>query len=295
SRAVSLDADFGPELTFGYPAATLFPGDDDTQEVPFPAGFPFFGTTYGSVWVNTDGNITFGEPEFSSSARDKARHALGPPRVSAFLHDWNAHNAFNPAGSGTIHAEVKSGPDRLVATWNGVADFDGGISSTFQVTLYATGSVEVTFANLDPASTSGVVGIAEGRGHGPFQAVDLDAPSRTLDAGAVMEAFSTYTEVSDQETAREFYRTHPAKFDFLAVTTDLPVDGFLHSSWIGNQTHGISTPLNGNNGQPIFPNTVYDFTAANGSAGELEQIVFMNNVNWVTPDLDWLVNPPVRP
>src|SRR5262249_29902894 len=157
-----------------------------------------------SVWVNTDGNVTFGEPDFASSDRDKARHALGPPRVSAFLHDWNAFNSFNPAGSGTIHAVVKTNPDRFVATWSGVADFEGGVSSTFQVTLFATGSVAVSIAALDPASIAGVVGIAEGRGHGPFQAVDLDSQAAALDAGAVMEAFAEFTHVSDQQIALEF-------------------------------------------------------------------------------------------
>ena len=60
-----IDSDFGPELRFGYPGA-VFPGDDDSQEVPFTAGFPFFGTNYYSAWVNCDGNITFGGPDHSS-------------------------------------------------------------------------------------------------------------------------------------------------------------------------------------------------------------------------------------
>src|SRR5262245_11033611 len=107
----ALDPAFGPALTFGYPAATEFPGDDDTQQVAFPAGFPFFGTTYTSVWVNTDGNITFGQPEFAGDDRDKVKHVLGPPRVSAFLMDVNPNNPFNPAGSGTIHAVAKTNPD----------------------------------------------------------------------------------------------------------------------------------------------------------------------------------------
>src|SRR5262245_45056752 len=85
-----LDPDFGSALTFGYPTATLFPGDDDTQEVSFPAGFPFFGVTYTSVWVNTDGNVTFGASEFASDDRDKSKHVLGPPRISAYLLDVNA-------------------------------------------------------------------------------------------------------------------------------------------------------------------------------------------------------------
>ena len=52
SRAPAvLDPDFGPELTFGFPGVP-FPGDDDSQEIAFPAGFPFLGGTWPSVWVN---------------------------------------------------------------------------------------------------------------------------------------------------------------------------------------------------------------------------------------------------
>src|SRR5262245_31698116 len=69
--SAALDPVYGPELTFGFPGATLYPGDDDTQQVAFAAGFPFFGTTYTSVWVNVDGNVTFGAPEFASDDRDK--------------------------------------------------------------------------------------------------------------------------------------------------------------------------------------------------------------------------------
>ena len=95
SSTAALDPAFGPALTFGHPAVTLFPGDDDTQSVAFAAGFPFFGTTYTSVWVNTDGNVTFGVPEFASDDRDKSKQLLGPPRISAYLLDVNATSARN--------------------------------------------------------------------------------------------------------------------------------------------------------------------------------------------------------
>lgn len=289
-----IDPEFGAALTFGFPGASLYPGDDDTQAVAFAAGFPFFGTTYTSVWVNTDGNITFGEPDFASSNRDKVRHVLGAPRISAYLHDWNAFNALNPSGSGTIHAAVKASPDRLVATWNGVADFEGGVSSTFQLTLFSTGAAEVSVIALDPASIHGVMGIAEGGGHGPFQIVDLNSHAQTLEAGAILEAFGLYTQVNDQEAAREFYKTHPDHFDFLVMFTNFPVNEFFHSEPVSNQTHGISTPLDSANGQPVFEDTVYDFSAGYGSAGELERFVFMNNVGMVSPNSEWLANPPVE-
>ena len=294
-RSGAIDPDFGPALTFGHPGATDFPGDDDSQAVAFPAGFPFFGTTYASVWVNADGNVTFGQPDFTSSDRDKVRHVLGAPRISAFLHDWNTFNALNPTGSGTIHAIVKSNPARLLATWNGVADFEGGVSSTFQLTLFATGAAEIAFASLDPASVHGVMGIAEGGGQGPYQVVDLDGPAQTLGAGAIFEAFSQYTTVNDQETAREFYKTHPDHFDFLVVSTDFPVNEFMHSRAVSSQVHGIGTHLDQGTGQPVFESSVYDFSAGWGSAGELEQVVFMNNVKIFPNNPAWLVNPPVEP
>jgi hypothetical protein len=288
------DPVYGPELTFGLPGVP-YPGDDDSQEIAFPAGFPWFGTTWPSVWVNTDGNLTFGAPDFASSNRDKARHVLGPPRVSAFLNDWSPLNAFNPAGGGSVHAAVKTGPDRLVVTWNGVLDYAFGGTSTFQVILYASGAVELVLARIDPLATYGVTGIAEGAGRGVPRQLDFASMSQpeTLAAGSLLEAFAAFTWVNDQEVAREFYRTHPDKFDFLVTFTNFPVDAFMHSNNVSNQTHGIGTPLS--SGQPIYPDTVYDFTAEYGSAGELEQFVFMNNITANWSDAERMENPPVVP
>ena len=294
SSAGALDPDLGPSLTFGYPDATTYPGDDDTQAVAFPAGFPFFGTTYTSVWVNADGNITFGEPDFESSDRDKIRHVLGAPRVSGFLHDWNTFNALNPAGSGTVHAAVKANPDRLVATWSEVADFEGGVSSTFQITLFSNGAVEILVAELDEASIHGVLGIAEGGGLGPYQVVDLSSPAQSLGGGAILEAFARYTLVNDAEAAREFYKTHPDKFDYLVMFTEFPVNEFFRGTPVSNQTHGIGTPLNSATGEPVL-GTVFDFSAGYGSAGELESFVFMNDVALLAPREEWFVDPPVEP
>lgn len=295
----ALETDFGPALTFGFPEAVEFPGDDDTQEVAFPASLPFLGKSYATVWVNTDGNVTLGAPDFASNDRDKARHVLGPPRISAFLHDWNPSNAFNPGGSGSIHAVVESNPDRLVVTWNGVADFVGGISSTFQLVLHATGVVEITLWSLDPASIHGVVGIAEGDGGEPFQVIDFAslASGMTLEAGAIMESFSELTRFSHQEVAREFFRTHPDRFDFLTIMTDFPIEGFVgpfFSDRVSNQTHGIGSKLSPATGQPFYP-TVYDFSSLYGSAGELEQILFMNNVDLFPSNPERVVNPPIEP
>jgi hypothetical protein len=294
-----LDTSFGPELTFGYPAATLYPGDDDTQEVAFAAGFPFFGTTYSSVWVNVDGNVTFGAPEFASDNRDKAKHVLGPPRISAFLHDWNPKNSFTPTGHGSIHAVVKSNPARLVITWNGVSDWDNGgnprdSTNTFQLVLFGTGAASVTIANVQ-FPDYGVIGIAQGGGQGPFQVVDYSTlPSpQTIQGGAIMEAFTTLTTMSDVQASREFFRSHGDKYDFIVMLTDFPVAGPPHVAGVRNDTHGIGVPLDSRNGQPRR-DTVFDDTALWGSGGELEAAIFMSDVGLLPTNPDSIVNPPIE-
>src|SRR5262249_2864176 len=158
-----------------------------------------------------------------------------------------------------------------------------------------SGAVEVTYGAMDPAAAFGVTGIAQGNGQGPLNLVNLSAsPPQTLDAGAILEAFAHFNEVSDQQVAREFYKTHPDKFDYLSIQTDFTTDGLFHSVLVSNQTHGIGSRLDPSSGQPFFPTTV-DFSSAYGSAGELETIVFMNNVDIFPSSMDAAVNPAISP
>src|SRR5262249_1309765 len=44
-------------------------GDDDTRSFGLPFAFPFFGSTYRQIWVNSNGNLTFrsGDTDASGS------------------------------------------------------------------------------------------------------------------------------------------------------------------------------------------------------------------------------------
>src|SRR5687767_13056392 len=67
-------------------AVTL--GDDDStpaQTLAFP--FQFYGRRFTSLFINSDGNLTFEEADNASTARSLNRVASGAPRIAAFFAD----------------------------------------------------------------------------------------------------------------------------------------------------------------------------------------------------------------
>jgi hypothetical protein len=61
--------------------------DDDTEQVAVPFAFNFYGRRQTAAFVNSDGNITFGEGDTATNERNVARLLSGPPRVAPFLAD----------------------------------------------------------------------------------------------------------------------------------------------------------------------------------------------------------------
>jgi hypothetical protein len=62
-------------------------GDDDAIRIPLQFSFPFFGRNYTSVFINSDGNLTFGQADTDTSARDVVRAVVGPPRILPLFAD----------------------------------------------------------------------------------------------------------------------------------------------------------------------------------------------------------------
>jgi hypothetical protein len=158
--------------------------DDDTVEVGLGFDFVFFGATYRSVFVNSDGNLTLGAGDRESSGRDAARLIDGPPRIAPLMGD------FDPSAGGSV--SVAAARDRVVVTWSGVPQTGGVDSNTFQATLWAGGAIRFSYAVLEtiPFQTM-TVGIAPGQALGPFQAVDFSTSlPASLEAGAIFEQFS---------------------------------------------------------------------------------------------------------
>jgi hypothetical protein len=106
-------------------------GDDFTTG-PHAIGFtfPFFGMPQTSVFMNSNGNLTFGSG--SSSFTNTGFPTGSPPRIAPFWEDL-----FLPPGDMRINTST---PGVFVATWNGVGNFSVAGMHTFQAILLGAGN-----------------------------------------------------------------------------------------------------------------------------------------------------------
>lgn len=175
-RVAEADIPFDTALGTG-----LTLGDDDSSEVNFPAGFPFFGTTYRSLWVNSDGNVSFDEAQ-PLVPRTAAAHLGGPPRISPLFVD------LDPGRGGRVTASIRD--DRVAVTWFQVPGPGDGGSNTVQAVLHSDGTIDFLYGRVETATA--IVGLGPGRQglRAPYE-LDLsaDAPA-SFPEGAILEDFT---------------------------------------------------------------------------------------------------------
>ncbi|MEO8659190.1 MAG: hypothetical protein ABI693_12015, partial [Bryobacteraceae bacterium] len=257
------------DATQGAPVAGL--GDDDARLTALPFSFPFFGNTYTSVYINSDGNLSFGESDTDSSARSAGRLVAGPPRIAPLFADLDPSRT-----NGGVR--VLATPDRVVISWVGVPEYsDAGIGSphTFQVRLVADGHIEFAWSTIQPID-SAVVGISPGHLLGSSQFVDLSAPPAGEYSAAVVESFQTSTSIDLVRVAQRFYETHEDAYDYLVVYNALGVaaapGAVAFESTVRNERTGYGDV-------PVDIGTLY------GSPRRLQSVINMGNVDQYSADI----------
>lgn len=178
------------DIVFNF-AITL--GDDDSQEIPLPFTFAFCGGEFNSVWVGSNGFLTFGQPDFDFS-QSVPELIGGPVRIAALWDD------LNPTGGGTVIAEDLGGSFRI--SYVGIPEYPADGSNTFSVTLDADGSYSVDYG--DCSSLSSIVGHSPGLGLAldPGE-IDISAAAQPI-VGAERDA--VYEEfIGDFDLANGFY------------------------------------------------------------------------------------------
>ncbi len=159
--------------------------DDEFAEVGLPFTFPFCGVDHNSVFVGSNGYVTFGkgDTDFEGTV---AEFRDVPPRIAPLWVD------LNPLQGGTVTVEVVAGD--FVVTWAGVPQDATGDSNTFALTLRADGSFRFDYVSLD--ATGGLVGLSPGLGAitGDAGEIDLDLALQPIvgaSGDAVYELFDT--------------------------------------------------------------------------------------------------------
>jgi predicted outer membrane repeat protein len=139
----------------GTAIAALAQADDASESVPIGFAFPFYGSAETSVFVSSNGLLSF---DVANAGVDNSSLADDPQEavIAAFWDDLvvpgaaQANVYFQTLGSGASQ--------RLVIQWNDVSFFDDDAESgglTFQAVLGIDGSIRLNYQSLTTGRNSG--------------------------------------------------------------------------------------------------------------------------------------------
>lgn len=137
-----------------YNGTIVAAGDDTSTPFALPFTFPYQGTNYTSVFVNSNGNFTFGvgDTDFTETVPEFLN---GAPRIAPRWDDLDA-------GDGLIIAEEDSHDDEVTFHFVSVPEFFTTSANYFSVELDEDGEIEWEF--FATSRTDGLSGITEGGG-----------------------------------------------------------------------------------------------------------------------------------
>lgn len=128
----------------GFGETTLARGDDGYTPLSigavFGGGLNFYGTTWTSLFVNTNGSVSFGNGLLAYSP---GTVAYGPtPVIAPFWADIDTRSgALQGQESGDIHVDLDAANRILTVTWDRVNSYDrnGSAQNSFQLQIFGRG------------------------------------------------------------------------------------------------------------------------------------------------------------
>jgi hypothetical protein len=192
---IPLDTTFGV-VPFNYGTAPDYRNDDGSSgSISIPFNFNFFGANYDSLFINNNGNISFGAPysTFTATSFPTTNFQM----IAPFWADVDTRDST----SGLVYYKIT--PTHMIVKWEQVGYYamHSNLLSTFQLiitdgtdTILPPGS-NVAFCYGDMQWTTGdassgvggfggspsTTGVNQGNGADYFQVTQNDAPGNTFD------------------------------------------------------------------------------------------------------------------
>ncbi|WPB82146.1 hypothetical protein KYC5002_23905 [Archangium violaceum] len=196
--------------------------------------FPFGGSSWKGLFVNLDGNISFGAPDFAAfsplslwpeggmrSAAELLLARANEGQAKWIVPLWAEH--------GTNLTSVRPKVDSLEVTWR-ITRPEGYSfhfrplgESLFQAELFADGTIEFRYQNVP--EVDGIVGLFAGSSPWGGASVESDLSAGGTAGGAIYEVF--HHPVLSREPSTylpDIYSRHPARDDFVILMTDFRFD-----------------------------------------------------------------------
>ncbi|MFC6084681.1 S8 family serine peptidase [Sphaerisporangium aureirubrum] len=179
--------------------------DDETQTLALPFAFPFYGGTYTSGVVSTNGFMTFGTDRYSHPTHGSVPSGGGPN--AAIYPYWTDLGLFDE-GAGLYTATIGTAPNRtFVVEWRKARFYGVDALISFEALLGEDGSIGFRYRGIDSTYAAGekaTVGIENGDGTDAFQ-YSLDVPALRDDQSLTFAArghglvSGTVTDANDGE------------------------------------------------------------------------------------------------
>lgn len=246
--------------------------DNDAVEVALPFSFQFFGQAYASVFVGSNGYVTFGRRDVLRTP-SLSLFASRSPRIAPSWDDYDPTAA--PEGGGVF---VRLEATQAVITWKQVPQVRQNDSNTFQLVLRSNHTILITYNGV--TNPDGFIGLSPGN-MTPEDIIFVRfsaSSSRSFPAVPIAEVFDGEFDV--RAIARRFYQSHPDAFEFLVIWGASSVPGgaagagaFAFYLGVQNRIQGIGV-------------STFNFTQDFGSRGRLEGVLNMNSLNQYPSDPD---------
>jgi len=129
--------------------------DDASYLKALPFAFPFYGVNFNSLFVGTNGYVTFNQGD--SSYVENVPSFTRLPRIAALFDDLYGARS----GVGAVYVN-DSLPGRFIVTHDRVGHYSAGGMNTFQIQLFQDGRIVLAYNGITALTTGSIVGITSG-------------------------------------------------------------------------------------------------------------------------------------